>query len=113
MGRLLIVHPPHARADWTSLLRRELVAAFRRGSMDAAKCLHAYCLQGGGAVLPPEAVVYLTVQAAADRAERPVDRVWLDGAIGQDVLGSCGREEFVGVVEAARRFFFPAAGPAE
>ncbi len=137
--RRWIAHPGHADTPCTSALRREVVAAFRRGSMDAEGCLRAFRAQGEPGVLPPEALVYLAAQAVADRDMRPVlddfpgrpgPRCLPARALGRgrdigmmtaEALGDHGegelaalceadRDGFAELVEAGRRYFFPGPG---
>lgn len=117
-SRYWIAHMAHGTAWWTTELRRELVAAFRRGSMDAARCLGSCRLHGGHAVLPPEAVVYLATRVVAGRGgDGPVWERY-DGRVTSELLSDHGEgelavlierdgDEFDDLVEAGRRFFFP------
>jgi hypothetical protein len=113
-----IAHPGHCTPPWTDELRRELVAAFRRGTMNAERCLRAYRDQGEAGVLPPEAVVYLAARVVADRSIGAAERARFEGMLSAEALSDHGerelaalyaidREGFEGLVEAGRRFFFP------
>lgn len=115
-----IVHPGHGSPPWAAEMRRELVAAYRRGTMDAERCLVTYRSHGERSMLPREAVVYLAARVVAERTtDRPV---WgLEREFGAaEVLSDHGerelaerladdRAEFEGLVEAGRRIFFPVA----
>jgi hypothetical protein len=116
--RVWIVHSPHGLTSWANNLRQELVSAFRRGTMDAARCLSTYRLHGERSVLPPEAVIYLATRVVAgDSCDVPSwDRY--DGRQTSEFLAAQGERELAlliaaGVdcfddwVEAGRRFFFP------
>ncbi len=119
MSRRWIVHRAHVGAPWSTEFRRELVSAFRRGTMDARRCLGTYRLQGERTMLPPEAVLYLATRVVAERAPESAD--WRDRCVhpwtrevlrdhGQGELAELAeadREGFEGMVEAGRRFFFP------
>jgi hypothetical protein len=107
-----IAHRAHGAPPWENAVRRELIAAFRRGTMDAARCLGTYRLQGSREILPPEAVVYLAAQVVAEQA------TCLHETLTVDALSECGgrelavlfeldREGFKELIEAGRRFFFP------
>lgn len=109
-----IAHEGHSVSHWTAALRRELVAAYRRGSMDAEGCLRTYRAQGERAVLPVEAVAYLAARAVLDRASGTVS----GGAITVEALRDQDEREladllaadprvFVEAIEAGHRFFFP------
>lgn len=114
-----IAHPGHGRPSWATEIRRELVAAYRRGTMDAARCLRTYRLQGEPSMLPPEAVLYLATRVVAEGA--PGVPEWRDrcvhpwthevlrdhGERGLAALLGADHEEVEGLVEAGRRFFFP------
>jgi hypothetical protein len=119
LSRRWIVHDRHDARPWPDELRREIVSAFRRGSMDAARCLGTYRLQGERSMLPPEAVIYLATRVVAERV--PEANEWRDRCVHpwtREILRDHGEgrlaelaeadtEGFEGLVEAGRRFFFP------
>jgi hypothetical protein len=119
LSRRWIVHRGHEARAWPAELRREMVAAFRRGTMDAERCLGTYRLQGERSMLPPEAVIYLATRVVAervpgatewrDRCAHPWTREILrdhgEGRLAE--LAEADTEGFEGLVEAGRRFFFP------
>lgn len=118
-SRIWTVHRGHGRPEWPGELRRELVSAYRRGTMDAARCLGTYRLQGEPTMLPPEAVIYLATRVVAegsagagewrDRCMHPWAREVLRdlGEPGLAALAEVDGEGFEGMVEAGRRYFFP------
>lgn len=119
MSRRWIVHRPHVSRLWPAELRREIVTAFRRGTMDAQRCLGTYRLQGERSMLPPEAVIYLATRVVAERT--PEEAEWQDRCAHpwtREILRDHGEghlaelaeadtEGFESLVEAGRRFFFP------
>jgi hypothetical protein len=99
-------------------MRRELVAAFRRGTMDAARCLGTYLLHGERSVLPPEAVVYLATRIVAGRSNDVPSWEQYDGLVTSEILSEHGERELAAlvenevealdrIVETGRKFFFP------
>ena len=113
-----MIHPGHIVPPWTAALCVELVAAFRRGSMSAERCLRTYQSQGERSVLPPEAVAYLAARVVADRAEGRPGRGGVTGLVSAEALVDEGhrelaelfvddREAFNATIEAGRRVFFP------
>jgi hypothetical protein len=107
-----IAHQASGSPPWENAVRRELVAAFRRGTMDAERCLGTYRLQGSREILPPEAVVYLAAQVVAERAtcfheSLTADALSDHGGRELAVLFELDREGFEDLIEAGRRFFFP------
>ncbi len=116
--RYWIVHPGHPGAPWPAELRRELVAAFRRGTMDAARCLGTYRLHGESSMLPPEAVIYLATRVVADGSKDTPSWERYDGRVTSEILSEHGERELAALVEgngeeldwlveSGRRFFFP------
>jgi hypothetical protein len=110
----------HGRACWSAELGRELVAAYRRGTMDAARCLGTYRLHGERSVLPPEAVVYLATRVVSGRTWPGGRPSWerYDGRSTSELLLDQGERElaalagrgdavFEGLVESGRLYFFP------
>jgi len=113
-----IAHPGHVVPAWTTALRRELIAAYRRGSMDAERCLRSYINQGEPDLLPFEAVVFLAARATIERSEGRAG--WtstqrqMSGPVADDqgehelaALCQTDCEEMAELIEAGRRFFFP------
>ena len=99
-----IAHEGHHVPTWVTALRHELVAAFRRGSMNAERCLKTYLNQGEPEMLPFEAVVFLLARVAAERepgGTLPIDNPELAA------ICDSGGDEFADLIEAGRRFFFP------
>ncbi len=119
LSRRWIVHCRHEARPWPAELRLEIVSAFRRGTMDAERCLGTFRLQGERSILPPEAVIYLATRVVAERAPEATE--WRDRCAHprtREILRDHGegrlaeiaevdREGFEGLVEAGRRFFFP------
>lgn len=118
-SRRWIVHRGHVARPWPAQFRRELVSAFRRGTMDAERCLGTYQLHGERSMLPPEAVIYLATRVMAERTPEAAE--WRDRCVhrwtreilrdhGEGLLAELAEadtEGFEGLVEAGRRFFFP------
>jgi hypothetical protein len=107
-----IVQPAQADPPWETALRRELIAAYRRGTMDAERCLGTYLLQGRVKLLPPEAVVYLAASVTADRTNGTqgtltAEALSVHAGYELATLYQLDRKGFEGLVEAGRRFFFP------
>ena len=113
-----IAHSGHIVPAWTSALRRELVAAFRRGSMSAERCLRTYLNQGEPEILPFEAVVFLAARVASEHLDMRASMgssgtyltVFVDPDLGENRLAELclsDPEEFEALIEAGRRFFFP------
>jgi hypothetical protein len=107
-----IAHRAHGLPPWESAVRRELVAAFRRGTMNAERCLGTYRLQGSRAILPPEAVVYLAARVAAEKVTGFHEALVADtlsdyGGRELGVLFELDRAGFEDLIEAGRRYFFP------
>ncbi len=96
ISRRWIVHREHFVHSWKTALRRELVAAYRRGTMDAGRCLDTYVNHGEPDILPREAVVFLASIVAAERAE-----------VEWSALGLANDMASVETIEAGREFFFP------
>ncbi len=63
-----IAHEGHVAVPaWVSALRNEVIAAYRRGSMSAERCLKTYFSQGAEEMLPFEAVIYLATRVVIER----------------------------------------------
>jgi hypothetical protein len=113
-----IPHPAHRSPSWSGNLRQELIAAFRRGSMNAERCLRTYRLHGEPSILPAEAVIYLATRVVAGPPAAEPSWERYNGAVTSEFLqaegqpelaglAAVGRDAFEGLVEAGRRFFFP------
>lgn len=122
--RRLIAHPAHRPGPgggstppaWVEAIRREVVAAYRRGSMSADRCLRTCRLQGGSTLLPPVARAFLAEQATIERrsqgASGPVTLAETLGEHGERDLAAIFEgdvDRFARLIEAGRLYFFPAA----
>ena len=96
-----VVHRGHGRRPWPAEFRCELVSAFRRGTMDAERCLGTYQLHGERSILPPEAVIYLATRVLAERA--PDGAEWRDRCVHpwtREILRDHGEGRLAELAEA-------------
>jgi hypothetical protein len=114
ISRRWIAHHGHDVPTWKTALRHEMIAAFRRGSMSAERCLKTYLNQGEPDILPFEAVVFLAVRVVIDRETHPCDLHHINAEILEDRgemaladLFKADRETFLDLIEEGRAFFFP------